>query len=217
MRTSSVVLTLPALCLLVCLPAAVQGRGLLGERYVDVLFGRTMVNDPAIEPIDDTISILGADLNWPISERLDLHAEISREELNGSDWFDVDIKATTVLGGVTYHFRPDQKTNPFILGRMGVTHSEIGRSNWSMEGDSSETGVAIALGGGVEFGASEDFSVRPSLTYQRVDLDIGNADDIVLGADANYWLTRHVFALGGLGIALEHRDITFFVGLGVGF
>jgi opacity protein-like surface antigen len=129
----------------------------------------------------------------------------------------VDVEAVTMLGGVTYHFRPDQKTDPFILGRVGVTRSKIERSEWSMEGDSSDNGVAIALGGGVQLMASEDFSVRPSLTYERVDLDVGDADNVVLGADLNYWFTQHVFALGGLGVALEHRDVTLFLGLGIGF
>ncbi len=219
MARRSSILTLLALCLSACYPVVVQGRGLLGERYVDVLIGVTKPGDDVLEELDNSIMLFGAELNWPLRRDVDLNVSASHEEIDGtlSDAFGVarlQAQFTSVLVGANFQFRPEEKVNPFLIGRFGLVHTQIEEREGALGTDiQTETDAGVVLGAGVEFDLNKDAAVTPSLTYQRA----GDADDVILGADVNVWFTDALFALGGLAIGFEEADLTFFIGAGLGF
>lgn len=219
------ILTLLALCLSACFPAVVQGRGLLGERYVDALIGVTKPGNDVVERYDDSIVLFGGDLNWPVNPNVDLQINVSHEELDGSvsdTWLgygDLEVETTVVVAGANFHFHPGQKVDPFLIMRFGLAHGSFEEDTDPGPGSESDddTGPAVVFGAGIQFDAGADLAVRPSLVYKRVDLFDDTADDVALGADVSLWFTKRVFGLLGFEVGFDEGDVTFFAGAGLGF
>ncbi len=222
MARRSSILTLLALCLSACYPAAVQGRGLLGERYVDALIGVTKPGDDAVEQYDDSIALFGGDLNWPVNPNLDLQVNVSYEKLDGSylSWelVELEIETTAVLVGANFRSRPGQKVDPFLIVRFGMVRASVEETfGLGAPESQDDTGPAVVLGGGIQLDASTNVALRPSLVYKRVSLFDDTTSDVALGVDVNLWLTKHVFGLLGFEIGFDEKDVTFFAGAGLGF
>jgi opacity protein-like surface antigen len=192
----------------------VPARGLLGERYADVFIGMTKPDSRPYEQAPDTILLFGGDLNWPVSQGLDLHLDLGHERFDETDF---EGTATSALVGVNAHFRPGKPVNPFVIARFGIVASSVEEPDYVTSPDSDDTGLGLMVGGGAEFEIGPSAAVRPSLVYQRLSAEGEDVDDAVLGLDGNLWFTKNVFGLAGVAIGLTEGDFTLFGGVGLGF
>ena len=101
------------------------GQGLLGKRYVGFEIGQMIPGDDLLNDVDDSVLELGGGINIPVNPNLDTIVSLSYAKLEGDiDGIDVEATAKGVLGGINYHFTPDQKANPFVGVRVGFVSTE---------------------------------------------------------------------------------------------
>jgi opacity protein-like surface antigen len=203
----------------VCASSSVQACGLLGERYASALVGFTRPGNDWLDNVDDSILHLGAGLNWPVRDDLDVVVSLSHQRLDGTAYSLMGgsdrLEATTtgVFAGVNLQLRPGESVNPFLIGRMGLVRSEGEREGPAGTDSWDDTDGALAAGAGVQFDAAKDVAVAPSFVYHRT----GGADDISLGTEVSLCLAERIFGLGGLSVGFHEGDVSFFLGAGLKF
>ncbi len=194
-----------ALCLSIVPARTVSARGLLGERYANLQFGITRPGNSAARAIDDSAVGVGAGLNWPVNDSVDLNFAFAHQEFAGrSVWGSYrDIETNSLIGGANLLVSPGEQTCPFLAGRFGLVHSN----------GSNDIDPLVALGGGVQFDLTDSAAVTPSLIFHHVD----ETDDLVLSLDGNLWIAEDLVALGGVGVGFDEGDLLFTLGVGLAF
>jgi opacity protein-like surface antigen len=85
----------------------------------------------------------------------------------------VGSKSLVVLGVVKYSFNAQHVVSPYVLGGLGVHHtSRKLAANSVVLGDSSGTGAALGVGGGVDFSLGKNVFVAGEYRYEY----LGSAD-----------------------------------------
>ena len=210
-NTLTIIIVIVVVGIFLCTYSA-RAQGLLGKRYAGFMIGQTNPGDNDVERIDDAILELGAEVNIPINPNADVNFSTSYAKLDG-EVARIDVEATAIglLGGINYHFSPERNINPYIGVDAGIVRRDVEVSGSG--NDEDETDFAFSLGGGMEIDLSPQVALRPSMGYSRV----GDDDDIHTGISLSYWFNQNVFGLVGLSYAFDEGDLTYGVGLGMGF
>lgn len=213
----------------------VEAKGLLGEKYVGVgikatKFGADVYDNNS--DLDDTMTSGELSLNLPVNPNLDFTSsvvyskydtEITLSGLTAS----ADVKQLSANMGLTYHFSPEAKVNPFLSAGLAYVRTETKASvsgtvstiiypgGWgygyritsSVDAsvDRTSDDFGFSLGGGCEIDLSEKVAITPSIAYRKVD----NLDDTTASVVLNVWLTDSVSWQIISGYAFDEGDIIY--------
>ena len=189
-------------------------QGLLGKRYIGFGIGQMTPGDDDIKDIDDSILQLGGGINIPVNPNVDAVVSLFYAKLEGDvEGIDVEATAKGVLGGVNYHFTPDQKANPFVGIRVGFVSTEAEASVAGYSESEDEDDFAIAVGAGVEVDLNDQVAIRPTIEYDKID----DEDDFIAGVSLSMWFNESVFGVLAASYAFDDGDVSYSAGLGFGF
>jgi opacity protein-like surface antigen len=190
-------------------------RGLLGERYIGFEVGQTNPGDGDLSDIDNSIFGVGGGLNVPITPNVDAGFGVTYTKISGND-MGVDFEGTgkSYIGGINYHFKPNQKVNPFVGLHAGIVSMDAKASNiFGIGVTDHDDDVVITISGGLEVDLSEPLAIRPSIAYQRT----GDFDDVSTGIGLSLWFNEFLFGTLSASYAFDEGDLSYFAGLGFGF
>jgi len=189
-------------------------QGLLGKRYIGFEIGQMTPGDDDIKDVDDSILQLGGGINIPVNPNIDAVVSLSYAKLEGDvEGIDVEATAKGVLGGINYHFTPEQKANPFVGIRVGFVTSEAEASAGGISESEDEDDFAIAVGAGVEIDLSEQVAIRPTIEYDKID----DEDDFIAGVSLSMWFNESVFGRLATSYGFDDGDFSYSAGIGFGF
>lgn len=196
----------------------INAQGLLGKRYTSFSIGIQKPGDDYVKQVDDSILQLGGQINLPVNSNVDANFTLSYEQLDGDDDQGLDFEGTSksVVGGVVYHFTPDQKINPFVGVGVGFVSVDIEATAVGFHSTSDETDLGFSLVTGIEIDLNSRIAIRPTLGYYRIENEY-NDDDFTTGVSFNVWFNNSVFGGIRTTYALDEGDVTILAGLGLGF
>jgi opacity protein-like surface antigen len=189
-------------------------QGLLGKRYMGFEIGQTTPGDDDIKDVDDSILQLGGGINIPVNPNVDAIVNLSYAKLEGYiEGVDYEATAKGVLGGINYHFTPDQKVNPFVGILVGFVSTEAETSVPGYSESEDEDDFAIAVGAGVEVDLNDQVAIHPTIEYDKID----DEDCFIAGIGLSMWFNTSVF--GGLSAyyAFDDGDVSYSTEIGFGF
>ena len=188
--------------------------GLLGERYIGIQVSQTTPGNDDVKDIDDSILGLGGIINVPINTNVDAVFSLGYSKLEG-ELVGIDCEATSIglLGGLNYHFTPDEKVDPFVGIAVGLVKTSAKASYLGYELSEDQDDFALSIGGGIEIDLNDQISLRPNIGH----FNVGGEDDFAAGVGLNVWFNKSIF--GGLAVSygFDEGDVSYSVGIGFGF
>lgn len=200
--------------LFLCFVQSVSAQGLLGKRYAGIQIAQANPGEEFVEEIDNSILQLCGGINLPVNTNTDAQIILSYAKLDG-DYHDIDVDAAFkgAICGISYHFTPEQRANPFIGVRAGLVIIDAKASVEGYNKSEDETNFAFSLATGVEIDLSKEAAIRPTVEYLSID----NEDDFITGISANYWFNDSIFSGLGTSYAFDHGDISYSASIGFNF
>lgn len=199
----------------------IANAGILGERTFGIYIGQVIPGDDAVRDFDDSILTYGANIRVPIDSHLDFISSISQAKISGDlHVYDpyyyrtyrvsLDGTSTSLGGGLSYQFKPDEQVNPYL--GLGIMWSKVEYESMGESDDDNDTG--LIAGGGIELNLNKQASFDIGLSYQSEMFD---EDDILVGFGFNVWVTP-VFRLSvSVDYGIDSQDKGISGGLGIGF
>jgi len=198
--------------------AGSPSSALLGTRYARVSMSRLETGDPVIDEIDDFVTALGVDVNWPVSETLDLKGFLGTREASGElvdpllGPYEMTVTGRYIGAGLTGHARPDGVLDPYIFVAGQYLVKDVTQYNSLASVSIDEDEFGWVAGGGIEWRPHGSVAVAPYIKY------FDNAvfgEGTRVGGRVDAWLNRTWFleVLGELPISADGHSI----GLGLGF
>lgn len=190
-------------------------QGLLGKRHIG--FGISMTNpgNGTLSNFDNSIFGFGGGLNIPITSNIDAGFNLSHSEISGK-YLGLTLEGsnTSYLGNALYHFRPDQKIDPYIGFQAGIVSMDAKIENVFGFGTSNrENEFAFIINNGLEIDLSESLAVSPSIGYQRID----DFDDFLAHLGLSLWFTELLFGTLSATYAFDEGDFKYSAGFGFPF
>lgn len=194
-----------------CASQAFADAGLTGKRYLSFGGGVIDPGNEIISAIDDSIVVVGANLNIPINTNIDFRFNYKHEHMEGDVFPNTfKVRADSFTTGLQYLFNPEEKVNPFISAGLGYYKGESEIDG--LEVDDSD-GHVYLIGGGVEIELAKQLSITPSIAYNET----GDEEDVIAGIQLNTWFTEEIFASIGTSFGFDEEDIGAFAQIGFAY
>lgn len=216
------------ICLLTAVISAIfsgaqtaDAQGLLGERYFKANVGFIVLSDRELGDVLGTGLTLSGALNIPCTENLDFFFSIGHERFDGdtvimSVPIEIDASQTSVLGGTTYHFAPQQRWDPFVGTAIGVGIVRVEARVPSLpslpDSQIDETGFRWDGFAGVEIDLSETVAIAPIISYSNIE-----NEHFRLRLRLSHWFSENAFETLTAGSVLDEGDFFMHAGFGLAF
>lgn len=195
--------------------------GLLGKRSIGINIGNVRPGDDAVREFDNSILTYGANIRLPIDSHLDFIANIGQAKISGdlpiydpyylrTYMVKVDGTSTSLGGGLTYQFKPNEKVNPYL--GLGIMWSKVKFESMGESEDEDDTG--IIAGGGIELNVNDQASFDIGLSYQS---EMYDEDEITVGLGFNVWVTPEFRLSIAVDYGTDLQDMGISGGIGIGF
>lgn len=200
--------------LMFCSVDSASGQGLLGRKYFEIRGGVVAPQDDVVQEIDDIGPLIGAAVNHPLTEHFDLNLGVEYSRLSG-DFGNAEytINAIGFAGGANYHFRPDERIDPFVGLSAGFVEFDSEFQSPHFKQSDRRFEPSLAMGGGLEIDLTDKVAIRPQLLYSQID----DVDEFSVGAGVNYWWTEEIFGGFIADYATEVRDVSLRIRLGFAY
>lgn len=197
----------------------------MGKKYVGLEFAMRSPNDDLLKQLNDWgygVKVMG---NLPLTDTLDLNAEI------GSDWFDggatvgtipveydVDVTAFTVQ--LNKHLLPEGPIDPFAGIGIGYGKATVRASVNGASASGSNDDAYVRFIAGFEWKVNECFAIRPQIessdTIEGFDVENVIDEHLFISTYFIYWCNENVFTAFGIGSDFDDTEVElrFLLGLG---
>jgi len=197
-------------------------QGLLGQRYFRAVVESTRLGNDRLRDVDDSVLGYGLTFNCPLTSNIDLGARVGHRSFDGETRLpgvpgpagvvNVEGAGTNFGALLRGHFLPDQQADPFVI--VGVGYVDYSTEASGLRGllreKEADDDFGFVGGGGVEIRVFDQSAVRPNFLFD----DDGDFD---IGLSVNHWFNENIFGDCGVDYTFDNDNLSFSIGLGMGF